>query len=84
MCEICGIVTTKDDVPRGKVNAMLQAMRHRGPDAIGTWCGDGVCLGNCRLAIIGLGKSGNQPMTNEDGMWAIFVFQLWCEEALAR
>lgn len=48
---------------------LLNTMRHRGPNAEGTWInatGD-VGLGFRRLSIIDLSPLGNQPMANEDG-----------------
>lgn len=48
--------------------AILDSIRHRGPDAEGDWeSADGRCwLGFRRLAIIDL-ITGDQPMSNEDG-----------------
>jgi asparagine synthase (glutamine-hydrolysing) len=45
---------------------MTDAIAHRGPDGEGFFVGDGVCLGNRRLAILDV-AGGSQPMTNEDG-----------------
>ncbi len=42
-------------------------MRHRGPDASGTFVENGVGLGMRRLSIIDLSPLGHQPMANEDG-----------------
>jgi asparagine synthase (glutamine-hydrolysing) len=40
---------------------------HRGPDGWGEWFGDGVALGQNRLAILDL-VHGTQPMASEDGL----------------
>jgi len=69
MCGICGIVTPDDLVDskatRLRVEAMLQSLSHRGPDAVGqVTAGSGV-LGATRLAIRGL-ASGTQPMIDPD------------------
>jgi asparagine synthase (glutamine-hydrolysing) len=45
---------------------MTETILHRGPDGMGFYSGNGVSLGNCRLAIQDL-PGGAQPMTNEDG-----------------
>lgn len=45
--------------------AATDTMIHRGPDARGTWHGDGVFLGMRRLSIIDL-EGGMQPIWNED------------------
>ena len=66
MCGICGILNADDGVVREKVETMLQSLRHRGPDASNTWHDERLCLGNCCLAVIGLGEVENQPMSNED------------------
>ena len=48
------------------VRAMTDTLTYRGPDGEGHFVGDGVCLGNRRLAILDV-AGGAQPMTNEDG-----------------
>src|SRR5579862_6063149 len=45
---------------------MTDTIVHRGPDGDGFFSGDGVQLGNRRLAIQDV-PGGAQPMTNEDG-----------------
>jgi asparagine synthase (glutamine-hydrolysing) len=63
MCGICGVVGVRPDAGRDAARAMLDAMAHRGPDESGVHCGDGVALGACRLAIIGV-ENGTQPLTS--------------------
>ncbi len=46
---------------------MASTMRHRGPDASGTFVDGGVGVGMRRLSIIDLSPLGRQPMANEDG-----------------
>lgn len=52
-----------------KINfqAMLDSIRHRGPEAEGTWKNDTdtVRLGHRRLSILDLSERGNQPMTRD-------------------
>jgi len=55
-----------EGIPGAEVEKSLHCMRHRGPDEFGTFVGDPVFLGNCRLSIIDL-AGGRQPVFNEDG-----------------
>ena len=52
---------------------MCAALHHRGPDGMGTYVAEGIALGHARLAIIDLSKTGQQPMTNEDGSLHVVV-----------
>jgi asparagine synthase (glutamine-hydrolysing) len=45
---------------------MTDRLRHRGPDAEGTFSAPGIGLGSRRLSIIDL-ETGDQPIANEDG-----------------
>ncbi len=63
---MCGIAGTVGFGDADLIRAMTDAIAHRGPDGRGFFVGDGVCLGNRRLAILDV-KGGSQPMTNEDG-----------------
>ncbi len=68
MCGIVGILRTdKAPVPRQTLEAMTAAVAHRGPDGQGMMIRDPVGFGHRRLAIIDL-QTGQQPMSNEDGM----------------
>ncbi len=64
------------------VAPMVDAQRHRGPDAAGVWSDRACALGHRRLSIIDLSEAGNQPLSNEDGsIWItlngeIYNFQL--------
>lgn len=64
MCGICGIF---GDASRGDLNAMVRAMRHRGPDDSGTCRGGMAALGMTRLAVIDLSPAAHQPMETPDG-----------------
>lgn len=70
MCGIAGFIEAKAEKgPKellAEVNAMTDAMLHRGPDSGGHWLSAeaGVGMGFRRLAIIDLSPSGNQPMTS--------------------
>src|SRR5947208_5872037 len=85
MCGITGAIWTD---PASAIDAltlqrMTDCLRHRGPDADGTYFTElvvrsphqsepGVALGHRRLSIIDL-TTGGQPMCNEDGtIWIVF------------
>ncbi len=63
---MCGIAGTYGFGDEGLIRAMANTIAHRGPDGEGFFVGDGVCLGNRRLAIQDV-HGGVQPMSNEDG-----------------
>ena len=71
MCGICGF-TGHTQNRETVMEAMLYALRHRGPDGkdayydAGKLCGTEAALGFCRLSIIDL-EGGMQPIVNETG-----------------
>ena len=67
MCGIAGIITKDGRAPdRIALEAMMAAMRHRGPDAEGVYLKDSVGLAHTRLAIIDV-EGGDQPLTGPGG-----------------
>lgn len=68
MCGIIAIAGTYVDKKRYKIDAMLEALKFRGPDGVGECTFSHCWLGHRRLAIIDL-KNGSQPMV--DGKLAI-------------
>jgi len=69
MCGIAGIF----GAPRGDLEGMLAAMRHRGPDDQGVFRDGHVALGMTRLAILDPSPAGHQPMGSECGqVWIVF------------
>lgn len=67
MCGIAGIIQLDGrPVERHRLQAMNDAIAHRGPDGEGIWVDGGVGFAHRRLAIIDL-ATGDQPMFNEDG-----------------
>ena len=77
MCGIAGMIdwraATPADALRSIGEAMIETVRHRGPDAGAVWveAESGVALGQRRLAIIDLSPSGAQPMHSADRRYVI-------------
>lgn len=74
MCGVTGFWAPPGlEDPRGVLDAMTDAVAHRGPDARGTWLdGDfGIALGHRRLSIVDLSESGRQPMRSASGRYTI-------------
>lgn len=67
MCGIAGIIS-KDGLPpdRAALEAMMAALRHRGPDGEGAYCKGDVGLAHTRLAIIDI-EGGDQPLIGPGG-----------------
>ena len=63
MCGIAGGVGTNSP-KESSLGRVLDSIEHRGPDERGTYLGEGIALGICRLAIIDVG-TGQQPVSNE-------------------
>jgi asparagine synthase (glutamine-hydrolysing) len=73
MCGICGIVYADRSHPvsEPQLQAMTDALVHRGPDDGGQYVGQGIGLGSRRLAILDLSPRGHMPMSTEDGRFWI-------------
>jgi asparagine synthase (glutamine-hydrolysing) len=69
MCGLCGVAEFDRPADQPAVDAMLDALAHRGPDGRGVFSDNdsGVCLGHLRLAIIDLSDAGLEPFASEDG-----------------
>ncbi len=65
MCGVCGVVGRGLDADRVRVQAMMDAMLHRGPDESGIGGPAHALLGVTRLAIRGV-DSGRQPIIDAD------------------
>lgn len=74
MCGFAGIFTPSaaQPVDGARLEAMCDAIAHRGPDGYGMWTAPGVGLGHRRLSIIDIAGSP-QPMAASDGR-AMLVF----------
>ncbi len=71
MCGIAGIWNVQVPRPLNAVVAMLNAMKHRGPDGRGTLEYAGGAAGMVRLALVDLSDRGRQPMWSDDRRVAI-------------
>ncbi len=72
MCGIAGIWTNEPaKEAEARVNAMLAAMKHRGPDGSGTLAFSGGAAGMVRLALVDLSERGQQPLWSPDRRVAI-------------
>ncbi len=75
MCGICGIVRFSGGIETRSVDAMCEAIRHRGPDDGGAYASPArdCVLGSRRLAIIDLTPAGRQPMSEPgDRFWITY------------
>ncbi len=73
---MCGIAGYFNFSPRKKehrrLESMIWAVRHRGPDGYGFYCDERAGLSHARLSIIDL-EGGWQPIHNEDkNLWVVF------------
>lgn len=96
MCGIAGLYRPAADLTaeelESSVGRMAAALRHRGPDAGGTWIDPaaGVGFGHRRLSIIDLSPNGSQPMVSQSGRFVIvfngeiYNFEELRPELLAR
>jgi asparagine synthase (glutamine-hydrolysing) len=68
MCGIAGIVDFRvpGAVNEGRVRALRDALRHRGPDGEGLHLGSHAALAHTRLAVVDR-DGGAQPITSPDG-----------------
>ena len=84
MCGIAGILGGHGPDP-AVLDAMAGCLTHRGPDAGGTWSEGPVGLAHRRLAVIGLGEGGAQPMTSASGRFVVvYNGELYDHPALRR
>lgn len=79
MCGICGKIyrdPTRVIAP-SLIEAMRDALAHRGPDEYGSYVHDNVGLGHRRLSIIDL-TTGQQPMSNQRGdLWIVYNGEMY-------
>ncbi len=72
MCGISGIIRKIAKVElQGAIEAITDAIEHRGPDGHGYYIDNDLAFGHRRLAIIDLSEHGHQPMRYADGKYVI-------------
>ena len=73
MCGICGFWAPEGVHDQGHIEAMTNALIHRGPDDSDTWLDQeaGIGFGHCRLSILDLSPLGRQPMRSACGRYII-------------
>jgi len=90
MCGIAGIIGTREDVTRERLQSLASSLAHRGPDDEGIEVlaqTDARAVGfvHRRLAIIDLSPSGHQPMRDpETGNWITFNGEIYNYRELRR
>jgi asparagine synthase (glutamine-hydrolysing) len=62
MCGISGFNWKNEE----EIRKMSTAIAHRGPDATGFFCEEGISFGHNRLSIIDLSVEANQPMFDQE------------------
>ena len=68
MCGVAGVALAGGaPVDPGVLGAMIRSLRHRGPDAEGTWFAPGIGLGHRRLSILDVSDAAAQPMVSPEG-----------------
>jgi asparagine synthase (glutamine-hydrolysing) len=88
MCGICGVVQVggeaREVVSSAQLDAMTDAMTHRGPNDRGTHTAPGVALGVRRLSIVDV-EGGHQPvMSEDDNVVAVQNGELYNHDELRR
>lgn len=83
MCGIAGVVGLGRDQGQAMVGAMLDAIRHRGPDDSGEFARDQVVFGMRRLSIIDLSQ-GHQPIWTARGTGIVFNGEIYNYRELRR
>lgn len=65
---MCGIIGFTNHIGNAEpvLEAMMERIRHRGPDAGGRYVSDDIALGHRRLSIIDVSEQGNQPLLNDN------------------
>jgi asparagine synthase (glutamine-hydrolysing) len=80
MCGIVGLASKQEAVSAQILTAMIDRLRHRGPDDRGQWSSpdNRVGLGHTRLAIIDLSSAGHQPIQDGSGkLWLTFNGEIY-------
>jgi len=73
MCGITGFFALSGQANEWKAGLQkaVRSQHHRGPDAEGTWLGEGIGLGHNRLSILDLSEHGRQPKVSQSGRYVM-------------
>lgn len=74
MCGIAGFLhrrTFHVETSKAIATEMIEAIKHRGPDALGVWADDFVAFSHARLSILDLSDAGLQPMVSSSGRYVL-------------
>ncbi len=77
MCGLTGLITLDGGLSVTELesigNAMLDPIKHRGPDDAGIWrdAESQVVLGHRRLSVLDLSPAGHQPMVSANGRYVV-------------
>src|SRR5688572_3497485 len=83
---MCGFVGCWSNASAEAVSPLAPLLRHRGPDGEGLYVAPDaqVAFAHLRLAIVDL-RTGDQPMSNEDGtIWIAFNGEIYNHQELRR
>ncbi len=86
MCGICGELRTDGGEPfLAHLDPMLEVLRRRGPDHLGSYSDGSLALGHRRLSIIDLSPRAHQPMVDPDlGLALVFNGTIYNYRELRR
>ncbi len=86
MCGICGKLSFKAEKPdHALIETMCGQIVYRGPDDQGVHTDEHIGLGQRRLSIIDLDRSGCAPLTNEDRtVWIVFNGEIYNFKTLRK
>ena len=74
MCGVAGIIDFRGSrVRKNEIDMLSNSLRHRGPDAEGSWIAQNGCvgLGHTRLSILDISQEASQPMLSHDERYVI-------------
>ncbi len=73
MCGIFGIIShnSSTTLDQSNLSATANLLHHRGPDAHGTYCKNGVGLVHQRLSLLDLNSRSDQPFWDESGRYCL-------------
>ncbi|ARJ66566.1 asparagine synthase (glutamine-hydrolyzing) [Magnetospirillum sp. ME-1] len=84
MCGIAGLIGDASPGAAQRLDSMVAALVHRGPDGGGCWNDGDVHLGHRRLAVIDLAAAAAQPMVGPRGLVIVFNGEIYNHHDLRR